>query len=203
MNETARKYVDLFRQVKICSAATVDESGRPQSRIINVMIAADEGMYIVTSKGKPFYEQLEATGEVALSAMCPDCQSLKFQGKVKKVEKKWVDEVFVQNPGMNEVYPGDTRYILDAFLIYEGTGEWFDLWNYPISRETFSYGREPERVYFKISNACIGCGSCLPVCPQKCITEGTPFSIDPVHCLQCGACREACPAGAIHRVKTD
>ena len=58
MNEKARKYVDLFRQVKIASAATVDEKGRPQSRIINVMIAADEGMYIVTSKGKPFYKQL-------------------------------------------------------------------------------------------------------------------------------------------------
>ena len=66
--------------------------------------------------------------------MCPDCQSLKFYGKVKKVEKKWVDEVFRQNPGMNEVYPGDTRYILDAFLIYEGSGEWFDLLHYPINR---------------------------------------------------------------------
>ena len=27
MNEKARKYVDLFRQVKIASAATVDEKG--------------------------------------------------------------------------------------------------------------------------------------------------------------------------------
>ena len=93
---------------------------------------------------RQFYEQLERTGEIALSAMCPDCQSLKFYGKVKKAEKKWVDEVFVQNPGMNEVYPGDTRYILDAFLIYEGVGEWFDLLNYPISRETFSYGTAEE-----------------------------------------------------------
>lgn len=200
MNEKARKYVDLFRQVKIASAATVDENGHPQSRIINVMIAADEGMYIVTAKGKPFWKQLVETGEVALSAMCPDCQSLKFTGKVKLVEKKWVDEVFLQNPGMNEVYPGDTRYILDAFLIYEGVGEWFDLLNYPISRETFAYNTEAERVGFEITDSCIGCGACQNVCPQKCITEGSPFNIANNHCLQCGACFEACPAGAVKRL---
>ena len=102
MDEKARKYVEMFRQVKIASAATVDEGGHPRSRIMNIMIASDEGMYIVTSKGKPFYSQLVKTGEIALSAMCPDCQSLKFWGKVKMAEKKWVDEVFEQNPGMNE-----------------------------------------------------------------------------------------------------
>lgn len=200
MNEKARNYVDLFRKVKIASAATVDEQGRPQSRIINVMIASDEGMYIVTSKGKPFYKQLVDTGRVALSAMCPDCQSLKFTGKVKMVDKKWVDRVFEENPGMNEVYPGDTRYILDAFLIYEGSGEWFDLLNYPINRETFSYNASEEKAGFEIQKNCIGCGSCIPVCPQKCITEGKPYKIDPVHCLQCGACFEVCPAEAIKRL---
>ena len=200
MNAKARKYVDLFRQVKICSASTVDREGHPRSRIINIMIAAEEGMYIVTSKGKPFYEQLEETGEIALSAMCPDCQSLKFYGKVKKVEKKWVDEVFRQNPGMNEVYPGDTRYILDAFLIYEGYGEWFDLLNYPINRETFSYGTAEEVCGFRITDLCIGCGACLKVCPQKCIEEGMPFAIRREHCLQCGACMEACPAGAVKKL---
>ena len=75
MDATAQKYVDLFRSVKIASAATVDEQGRPQSRIINVMIATDEGMVIVTSRGKPFWKQLMDTGRIALSAMCPDCQS--------------------------------------------------------------------------------------------------------------------------------
>lgn len=60
---------------------------------------------------------------------------------MRKVEQKWVDRVFEQNPGMNEVYPGESRYALDAFLIYEGSGEWFDLLHYPIRRETFSFGR--------------------------------------------------------------
>lgn len=200
MNEKARKYVDLFREVKIASAATVDGEGRPQSRIINIMIAADEGMYIVTSKGKPFYKQLCESGQIALSAMCPDCQSLKFTGKVRKVEKKWVDRVFEENPGMNEVYPGKTREILDAFLVYEGSGEWFDLLHYPINRETFSYGTEEEKAGFEIETSCVGCGSCLSVCPQQCIEEGTPYKIQSGHCLQCGACLEICPAGAVRRL---
>ena len=99
--------------------------------------------------------------------MCPDCQSLKFYGKVRKAEKKWLDEVFVQNPGLNEVYPGDTRYILDAFLIYEGYGEWFDLLSYPINRELFSYGVEAEQYGFRITETCIGCGKCAKSCPQN------------------------------------
>lgn len=200
MNKKARKYVDLFRSVKIASAATVDEKGHPQSRIINVMIAADEGMYIVTAKGKPFYKQLTETGRIALSAMCPDCQSLKFTGKVKLVGREWVDRVFEENPGMNEVYPGETRAALDAFLIYEGSGEWFDLLHYPINRETFAYNTEEEKAGFIIEESCIGCGACQTVCPQKCITEGSPFVIAPEHCLQCGACQEICPAGAVKRI---
>lgn len=197
MNDKAKKYTQMFRDVKIASAATVDKDGHPHSRIINVMIASEEGMYIVTSKGKPFYKQLTATGEVALSAMCPDCQSLKFRGKVKKMGKEWVDKVFEENPGMNEVYPGETRYILDAFLIYEGAGEWFDLLHYPISRETFSYGTDEEKGGFLITDGCIGCGSCLDVCPQKCIIQGSPYEIQWQHCLQCGACKESCPEEAI------
>lgn len=200
MNEKARKYVDMFREVKIASAATVDEEGHPHSRIINIMIAADEGMYIVTSKGKPFYEQLVKTGEIALSAMCPDCQSLKFSGKVKKAGKEWLGKVFEENPGMNEVYPGGTRQILDAFLIYEGSGEWFDLLHHPISRETFSYGRQEVKAGFQITDNCIGCGSCVNVCPQGCISEGMPFQIEAKHCLHCGACWSICPADAVRKL---
>ena len=83
MNPTARKYIDLFRAVKVASAATVDAQGRPQSRIINVMLALDEGMVIVTSRGKPFWKQLTESGLVALSAMCPECQSRRRHTRFK------------------------------------------------------------------------------------------------------------------------
>lgn len=77
MNDTAKQYVSLFRQVKTATA-----QGRPQARVINIMRAEDDGMYIVTSKGKPFYKQLVDTGGIALAAMCPGCQPLKFTGRL-------------------------------------------------------------------------------------------------------------------------
>ena len=158
-------------------------------------------MYIVTSKGKPFYKQLVDTGGIALAAMCPGCQSLKFTGRLRVAGKEWVDKVFQHNPGMNEVYPGESRYILDAFHIYQGHGEWFDLQHYPIRRESFAYGGdEVEKNGFAISDQCVGCGACAKACPQQCISAGTPYAIDPAHCLQCGRCVEFCPAGAVERL---
>ena len=77
MNDTAKQYASLFRQVKTATA-----QGRHQARVINIMRAEDDGMYIVTSKGKPFYKQLVDTGEIALAAMCPGCQPLKFTGRL-------------------------------------------------------------------------------------------------------------------------
>lgn len=201
MDSKAKKYVDLFRSVKIASAATVDEQGHPRTRIINVLWADESGMYLVASKGKPFYKQMVETGEVAISAMCPDCQSLKFLGKVRIVGKEWVDKIMEENPGLQEVYPGKTRYILDAFHVYEGQGEWFDLLNYPISRETFAYGGAvAEHPGFLITDECIECGSCVTTCPQQCIEEASPYRIEWEHCLQCGACYEICPAGAVQRL---
>lgn len=202
MDAKAKKYVELFRRVKIASAATVDAQGRPHSRIINIMLAENDGMYIVTSRGKLFYKQLAGTGEIALSASCPDCQSLKFTGKARIADKKWVDRVFEQNPGMNEVYPGESRYVLDAFHIYAGQGEWFDLLHYPITREAFAYGGEKEEENgFLITSACVGCGLCAKACPQQCIAAGTPYRIEPMHCLQCGLCAEACPANAVRKLQ--
>ncbi len=50
---------------------------------------------------------------------------------------------------------------------------------------------------YKISDACISCGSCAAECPQEAISEGDGiYVIDESKCIDCGACADACPVGA-------
>ena len=48
-------------------------------------------------------------------------------------------------------------------------------------------GEFPER--------CIGCGSCINVCPERAITEDN-WQINRSLCTNCGKCAEVCPSGA-------
>jgi NAD-dependent dihydropyrimidine dehydrogenase PreA subunit len=52
---------------------------------------------------------------------------------------------------------------------------------------------------YKITDACVACGQCKPVCPVDAISEGTPYVIDKEKCIDCGACAAACPTGAIEQ----
>ena len=81
---------------------------------------------------------------------------------------------------MNAVYPDDAEEILDVFCLYQGQGEYFCLADRPIVREAFSFGGDQVRLKgFRITEHCIGCGTCQSVCPQDAIDEGSPFVIRP------------------------
>ena len=92
-------------------------------------------------------------------------------------------------------------HALTVFQVYEGTGEWFDLSKKPIERASFTFGGAQEKKEgFFITDSCIGCGSCLQVCPQSCISTGSsPFHIQQEHCLHCGNCMKVCPVGAVQK----
>lgn len=50
---------------------------------------------------------------------------------------------------------------------------------------------------YKITNACIMCGSCEAECPVAAITEGEEqYVIDAGTCIHCGACAGVCPVEA-------
>jgi ferredoxin len=51
---------------------------------------------------------------------------------------------------------------------------------------------------YKITSACVSCGSCAEVCPAGAISQGdTSYVIDPSVCLDCGTCSDTCPNSAI------
>ena len=51
---------------------------------------------------------------------------------------------------------------------------------------------------FKITDACVKCGSCADQCPVEAISEGDElYVIDADVCVSCGACADQCPGSAI------
>ncbi|MCD8041308.1 MAG: RnfABCDGE type electron transport complex subunit B [Clostridia bacterium] len=49
--------------------------------------------------------------------------------------------------------------------------------------------------------ACLGCGDCATVCPEKAITVKNGLSeVSPERCISCGACIAACPKHIIERI---
>lgn len=49
---------------------------------------------------------------------------------------------------------------------------------------------------YKITDACIACGSCAADCPVEAISAGDIYVIDPEKCIDCGACAASCPVEA-------
>lgn len=199
----AQKCLDILRGIKDVAFATVNDEGKPEVRIIDVMIVEKEKLYFCTGRGKDFYRQLLEHPDIAVTGLNKEFQMVRLSGKAEKLadQKKWIDRIFEENPVMNGVYPGESRYILEPFCIESGELEFFDLGKSPIYRESFVFGEEKpaKQKGFLITDACIGCGKCMRGCPQQCITQGTPFLIDQENCLHCGLCFENCPVQAIVR----
>lgn len=199
---TQQDCLRLLREVKDVAFATVDETGRPQVRMIDVMLVENGRLYFCTARGKNFYRQLITSGWTALTGMNREFQMVRLSGPVHRVveQKKWIDRIFEENPAMKQVYPGDSRYVLEPFCIESGQMEFFDLGKSPIYRKTFSFGgTELLNVGFQITDSCIECGQCRRICPQQCIELGSPYVIRQQNCLHCGLCQEQCPVQAIER----
>lgn len=117
-------------------------------------------------------------------------------------QRAWIDRIFEEQPYLGNVYPGDTREIGIVFEVRDIALDYFNLGVKPIKRTTFSLGEAsaPLKDYC-ITDSCIGCGTCLRSCPQKCIVPGDTYRIEASHCLYCGACAQVCPVGAVERLQ--
>ena len=207
----------IVNEIHTTIVTTVDDEGLPVTAAIDMMDADEKGLYFLTARGKSFYDRLKKHGFLALTALkgadTMTSVAVSVRGKVRELGYDKIPELFEKNPYMHTIYPTEeSMKTLTVFQIFEGTGEWFDLSKKPIERASFVFGpkdtqAERDRIIslndgYLITDACIGCGSCLPVCPQSCIdSSNVPFEIEQAHCLHCGNCMTACPSGAVVRRK--
>lgn len=200
---TLQDCLQLLFTIKSVAMATVDENGTPQVRMIDLMLAENDTLYFCTARGKDFYHELRTTRHVAMTGMNDNWQTVRLSGTVKHLDdqKYWIDRIFDANAPIANLYKGERRYILEAFCLDSADVEFFDLGQEPINRQRFQLGAVTSKPKgFQITTSCIGCGKCTAVCPQNCITAGTPYQIAQAHCLHCGLCAETCPINAIERL---
>ena len=191
----------LVEGIHSTTVATIGADGHPQTRVIDMMLWDEQGVYFLTAKGKAFYTQLMEQGFIALSAMKGKV-SISLRGKIKNIGSEKLDEIFVKSPYMQAIYPGDTRAALEVFCLYEAEGEYFDISDPAhVIRDSIVIGHTQTVLtgYF-VGTGCIGCKLCYSVCPQKCIDiTQKPVVIDQHRCLHCGRCAEICPKQTIAR----
>ena len=186
--------------------ATVDDEGHPVTAAIDMMDCDDNSLYFLTAKGKSFYDRLVKRQFLAFTAMKGEdtmsTVAVSIRGKVRELGYEMIPQLFEKNPYMHQIYPTEeSMKALTVFQIYKGSGEWFALSRKPIERASFTFGGADKKVegYF-ITDNCIGCRSCVAVCPQDCIRQDSiPLRIEQEHCLHCGNCMTACPVGAVVR----
>lgn len=202
------KIIDILKilqeQIHTTVVATNDKSGKPVTCAIDIMDYDEKGLYFLTAKGKNFYKRLKANGYLSLTGIKGDntlsCIAVSVCGKVKEIGSERLKRLLDKNPYMYEIYPTEqSRKALTVFCLYEGQGEWFDLSKKPIKRFSFSFGgTRTQTDGYIITDACVGCGRCLSVCPQNCILlNGQKASITQENCLRCGNCINVCPAQAV------
>ncbi len=202
MDPIAIKALKLLREIKSLTFATVNKS-LPAARIIDVMLVKKDGLYFLTARGKSFYRQLKANPKIAICGMDLNYVTARIIGDIKFCNTRdIIDEIFENNPMMNDLYPGEKRDILEGFHLYRGKGEIFDLSVEPPGRERFAFGGEAVNPPgYTIKTNCTACGLCIEACPVEVISEGEIYQIDGFHCLECGRCAEICPEDAIEAAR--
>lgn len=197
----------LQRDIHSTVFATVDDSGLPQTCVIDLMLADENGLYFLTARGKSFYDRLTKRPFAALSGMkggdTLSTVAISVRGAVRSIGRERLPEIFEKNPYMAKIYPTEkSRDALEVFQLYKGEGEYFDLSQLPPCRQSFSFGGAAVREtgYRVNAERCIGCQGCRSVCPANCISSAIPREIDAAHCLHCGNCFRICPVRAVEKL---
>lgn len=183
--------------------AATSQGGLPVTCAIDIMDWDNGGLYFLTARGKGFYRRLKDVPYISFTGVKGEDTmhrvAVTVRGQVRPESSEVLARLIEKNAYMREIYPTvSSRRALEAFCIYSGEAEWFDLSQKPIVRFGLSFGGGQGREEYVIGDGCTSCGKCLEVCPQSCIViENGHAGIINSHCLCCGNCKSVCPVGAV------
>ena len=206
-----KEVYERFEEIGCCSFATLDGSGGVDSRIAHFFAHDNNGLYLRTMTGKPFYRQLIEGGKLSVcgehtAAPCswdednmPHFQPgymMRVSGDVRVVSDDEVQALAKENPQFAVALYDKKKYPETVVLVLDrAAGELYDYdfnmvnRGHKILRERFCWGgAEVVEPGFQITDACIECGSCAEVCTHKAIVPGSPYSIRGAWCDECGNC---------------
>ena len=200
----ARTCLQKLQYVGVLAFATVDKEGAPQVRNISAVHYEPDAIYFFTARGKDFCRELLSDGRVQILGYTRYKEMIRLSAKAEPApdeeQEKWIRTIFEDQPYLSNVYPGDTREIGIVFVIRNAQIEYFNLGVNPIFRESYTVGKgQIAEKGYEITEKCIGCGTCMKHCPQRCIRPGEPFGIQQENCLHCGNCFEQCPVSAVKK----
>lgn len=89
-----RKLVEEFHSATV---ATIGADGHLQTRVIDMMLWDDKGVYFLTAKGKEFYRQIMQQQFIAVSAT-KEKAAVSLRGKVKNIGTDRLDDFDISDP---------------------------------------------------------------------------------------------------------
>lgn len=195
--EVREKAFQLMTQYQYIPTSTVN-NGHPESRVVDFQRMEDGRILFMTSRYKPFYQQLNKNPEIVACLCIDQWYMLRVRAFVKEVsDDKDIQKVYyAANPGTKLMY----RHNLDAvaiFILEKGEGEMFHLYDSErIRRMRFGFGgMTPWPLTHEITDQCIGCGICQASCAEQAIDKGEDgkYHIRHMDCDDCGICYSKCP----------
>ena len=166
--------------------ATLDSQGLPQTCVIDLMLADENGLYFLTAKGKSFYERLMARPFVALSGMKGRRHPL-HGGDLPAGGRPehWDRSGWARSLNRTPIWPRSTprRRAGRPWRCFRSTGARGSTSTCPSCRPSGrvspSAGRRVHETGYRITRGeCIGCQGCRSVCPAGCISGTIPRVID-------------------------
>ena len=172
-------------------AGVVADNGRSVMGVVDILVYDGIGLYILVPRNTNLNPAIVKRGYLSLNALTQSHQVLSAHGRVRELDPSRIPSFLEENTSLLEQNPtGWTLRHPALFHIYKGIGTWYSISG---EQEIFSFDADGEapKVYF-ITSACTGCGVCVDVCPEMCIS-GRPLKIRQRRCIHWGPAGKNAP----------